>query len=155
MYDIGSGDKPTISLNMGHTGYRLPTEAEWEYAAKAGGELTYAGSNDVDEVAWYIKDSGRKTRPVAQKKPNRWGLYDCSGSVLEWCSDQWVGSAYQDRTGTTTNPHVWVDSASPRVCRGGGWDFDADFCRVAFRRRSVADVRWSALGFRLLRLSKP
>ncbi len=115
VYDIGSGDQPTVSLDFGRTGYRLPTEAEWEYAAKAGTELTYAGSNNVDEVAWLGSNSGGKTNPVGTKKPNMWGLHDMSGNVFEWCSDQWNDSAYQGHNSIVSDPHEWVGSAVSRV----------------------------------------
>ena len=151
VYSIGSGDQPTVSLDLDRSGYRLPTEAEWEYASKAGTELTYAGSNKVDEVAWYNGSSGLHIHPVGQKKPNAWGLYDCSGNVLEWCSDQLNDTAYQCRTGTTHDPHEWVGSASPRVHRGGNYLLAADCCRVAYRSSSDANFHGDGLGFRILR----
>ena len=74
-----------------------------------------------------------------------------SGNVFEWCSDKWNNTAYQGRTSPTRDPHEWVDSAAPLVYRGGSWNFDADFCRVAFRYRFDASGRWNDVGFRLLR----
>ena len=151
VYSIGSGDEPTVSLDMGRNGYRLPTEAEWEYMAKAGTEFKYAGSDHVDEVAWYKNNAGSKTHSVGQKKPNAWGVYDCSGNVFEWCSDQWNESVYQGRTGTTRDPHKWFGSAAPRVLRGGEWNRGAVSCRVAYRNKGGADYRGYLLGLRVLR----
>ena len=123
--------------------------------AKAVTELTYAGSNDVNEVAWYSSNSGRKTHPTGQKKPNVWGVYDCSGNVWEWCSDEWNDTAYQGRISSTRDPHEWVGSAAVRVLRGGGWLDGAGRCRVAFRYGLGADYRGSNLGLRLLRSREP
>jgi formylglycine-generating enzyme len=100
--------------------YRLPTEAEWEYAARGGNRsqgYQYAGSNNLDEVAWYDSKEGSKTKPVKQKKPNELGLYDMSGNVWEWCSD-WYGS-YASHS--ATNPKG-PSTGTSRVLRGGSWD---------------------------------
>ncbi len=151
VYSIGSGDEPTVEADFDRNGYRLPTEAEWEYAAKAGTELIYAGSNNIDEVAWYGDDAGEQTMIVAQLMPNEWGLYDMSGNVDEWCSDQWNRSSYQGQINITTDPHEWVGSASARVYRGGYWSNGADYCRVAGRNWLDADSSGFNLGLRLLR----
>ncbi len=127
--------------------FRMPTEAEWEYAAKGGRKsngYTYAGSNTIDEVAWYTSNSGSKTHPVAQKKSNELGLYDMSGNVWEWCSD-WYGSY----SSSTVSDPVGASSGSNRVFRGGGWDNGATSCRVAFRHSSSPSYRCSSIGFRL------
>jgi formylglycine-generating enzyme required for sulfatase activity len=127
--------------------YRLPTEAEWEYAAR-GGSLSkgykYAGSDEVDEVAWYDDNSGYKTHPVRMKKSNELGIYDMSGNVREWCSD-WK-SDYS--SGSQTNP-TGPNTGGIRVYRGGGWGSLAGNCRVSNRDNDEPDVRYGILGFRL------
>ena len=127
--------------------FRLPTEAQWEYAARGGYKskgYTYSGSNAIDDVAWYNDNSDRMTHPVKTKAPNELGIYDMSGNVWEWCSD-WYGdyssAAQTDPTGPATGYY--------RVGRGGSWDNDATYCRVAFRGNSTPTNRFSHLGLRL------
>jgi len=151
VYSIGTGDEPTVSLDPTANGYRLPTEAQWEYAAKAGTELVYAGSDDLDAVAWFEDNSGSETHAVGEKNPNAWGLYDMSGNVWEWCADQWDEDAYKSRSDTVTDPAVYAAGPSPRVGRGGSWWYVAGWCRVAYRFWGVAGVRRDDLGVRLLR----
>ena len=150
-YGIGTGDQPSVSLDLKANGYKLPTEAEWEYAAKAGTELKYAGGDDLNAVAWYGGNAGLETHPVGTKKANAWGIYDMSGNVWEWCSDQWDLNPYTQRSGTVTDPLVYAAGPSPRVLRGGSSWIGADDCRVACRGSYVADDRRNGLGFRLLR----
>jgi formylglycine-generating enzyme required for sulfatase activity len=130
-------------------GYRLPTEAEWEYCAKAGTELTYSGTNTIDEVAWYTKNSGRETHAVKTKKANAWGLYDMTGNVWEWCHDT-GDEAYQNRV-NAENPVEWQNGPCARVLRGGSYVNLADYCRVADRSWNDADSRDDSQGLRLLR----
>ncbi len=127
--------------------FRLPTEAEWEFAAR-GGNLSqgyiYAGSNTIDDVAWYSGNSSSTTHPVATKAPNELGLYDMSGNVWEWCQD-WYG-AYS--SAAQTNP-TGPTSGSDRVSRGGCWGSLAGGCRVSYRYGSYPSYRDYILGLRL------
>jgi len=131
--------------------FRLPTEAEWEYAARGGSpskSYLYAGSDNVDAVAWYTgntNDTG--TRPVATKKPNDLGLYDMSGNVREWCGD-WYGDYEKDAGKPVLNPKG-ADKGDYRVRRGGSWYYGARYCRAATRSISSPEYRDSGLGFRL------
>jgi len=127
--------------------YRLPTEAEWEYAARSGGKSEkYAGGSDVDAVAWFANNSGSKTHPAGQKQPNGLGLYDMSGNVWEWCSD-WYGKEYYSQS-PRDNPGG-LSSGSSRVLRGGSGDGDPRNVRAAYRLWINPEHRSSNLGFRL------
>jgi formylglycine-generating enzyme required for sulfatase activity len=128
--------------------YRLPTEAEWEYAARGGNKsrgYKYSGSNNIGDVAWYEGNSGDKTNDVGTKSPNELGIYDMSGNVWEWVSD-WYGK-YSE--GAQTNP-AGPSSGSDRVFRGGGWYYDAESCRVSIRGNDYPDYRSYNIGFRLV-----
>jgi formylglycine-generating enzyme required for sulfatase activity len=128
--------------------YTLPTEAQWEYACRAGTSGDYAGN--LDEMGWYGQNSGNKTHPVGQKKANGWGLHDMHGNVWEWCAD-WYGN-YPG--GSVTDPKGPV-SGSGRVNRGGGWVYSAQDCRSAVRGRSGPGNRSKNLGFRLALAPSP
>lgn len=130
--------------------FRLPTEAEWEYAARGGQKskgYKYAGSNTLSDVAWYWDNSGIKTHPVKQKQANELGLYDMTGNVLEWCQD-WSGSYSSNAQTNPTGP----SSGSYRVDRGGSWYNDASYCRVASRNYNSPGFRYGNLGFRVVLL---
>jgi sulfatase modifying factor 1 len=120
-----------VRLTGKRDGFRLPTEAEWEYAAQGGlakEETVYSGSNTLNEVAWYVSNSDSRPQKVGAKLPNRLGIYDMSGNVYEWCWD-WYGN-YE--TEIAENPQG-ADSGNQRVLRGGSWFFPNNYCRVAYR----------------------
>ncbi len=128
--------------------YRLPTEAEWEYAARSGGKSEeYAGGNNLDAVAWTYDNSGRKTHPVGQKRPNGLGIYDMTGNVWEWCQDLYDANYYKNSP--RCNPQG-PSSGSSRVLRGGSWSNDVKAVRASFRLSSNEDERNFCYGLRLV-----
>jgi sulfatase modifying factor 1 len=145
----------SVSCDFSANGYRLPTEAEWEYAAKGrpqAGSLAsnavYAGSAELDSVAWYSGNSGKKTQPVGQKRANALGLYDMAGNVWEWCWDWYAGDYY--RKSPSADP-TGASSGGGRVRRGGDWFNDASNARSANRDFNGPGYRFIFLGFRVLR----
>ena len=128
--------------------FRLPTEAEWEFAARGGNQsrhAQYSGSSRIDDVAWYDGNSGRKTHPVKTKQPNELGIYDMSGNVYEWCRD-WKGS-YSSYA--QTNP-TGASSGSDRVSRGGSWYNSPGRCRSSHRNFNAPENSFSDVGLRLV-----
>ncbi len=129
--------------------FRLPTEAEWEFAARGGNKskgYRYSGSDTIDDVAWYAGNSNFETHEVATKAPNELGIYDMSGNVWEWCQD-WYSSEYYSKS--PSNNRTGPDSGSNRVRRGGSWYFNARFCRVSYRGNYLPGLRDYDLGLRL------
>ena len=132
--------------------YRLPTEAEWEYAARGGKYYLegykYAGSDRLKDVGWFNANSDGETKPVGLKYPNQLGIHEMSGNVWEWCEDDW----HENYKGSPIDGSAWVKSpkrGSYRVLRGGSWSYHARYCRVAIRR-DEPDGRYPGIGFRLV-----
>jgi formylglycine-generating enzyme required for sulfatase activity len=138
-----------LNERAGHARYRLPTEAEWEYAARAGTTDAYSFGDDayyLGRYAWHDGNSGEETHPVGRKRPNAWGLYDMHGNVWEWVQD-WYGERYYSHS-PGVDPKG-PPSGSYRVERGGGWDYSARFCRAAYRYGITPNSRVGNFGFRL------
>jgi formylglycine-generating enzyme required for sulfatase activity len=133
--------------------YRLPSEAEWEYACRAGEQLQYCGSDNVDSVAWYIasegteNNKGKATAHVAAKEPNAFGLYDMSGNVWEWVAD----SYHDNYKGAPTDTRPWQSDGKKRVLRGGSWFNQPLSLRAASRYKEVPTFRSKFAGFRVVR----
>jgi formylglycine-generating enzyme required for sulfatase activity len=127
--------------------YRLPTEAEWEYACRAGSNSSYCFGNEVESLgdyAWFDRNSGAQTHSVGEKKTNSWGLYDMHGNVWEWCSD-WYGEYPKDSVSDPLGPK----EGSNRVCRGGCYSFNAMDCRSGLRFCCNPSDDYSIFGFRV------
>ncbi|WP_294015927.1 formylglycine-generating enzyme family protein [uncultured Treponema sp.] len=132
-WGVGNDISEKIEWDEEANGYRLPTLEEWQYAAKGGQEFKYSGSDNLDEVGWYVENSDRKTHPVAQKKPNGYGLYDMSGNVWEWCWD--------------SDPYGSYD----RYFCGGSWNYGANYCEVDNGGWLDACSTYNSQGFRIVR----
>lgn len=140
-----------LSQRTGRT-VRLPTEAEWEYACRAGSTTAYSfgdSSSDLSRFAWYEENSPRRANPVHSKQPNAWGLYDMHGNVWEWCQD----TRQPSYEGAPADGRAWVVGDGldlRRVLRGGSWFSDANQCRSAYRLRRPAVMRSAYIGFRVV-----
>ncbi|NUM72663.1 MAG: formylglycine-generating enzyme family protein, partial [Ignavibacteriaceae bacterium] len=136
-------------MDTNANGYRLPTEAEWEYAAKGGSKskgYKYSGSNNAEDVAWYDYNSASRTHPVGQKRPNELGIYDMSGNVWEWCWDcdeNYNSDAQINPAGSLSGRY--------RVVRGGSWYSGIRYLRPTFRNYYIPDYMDKILGLRLAR----
>lgn len=131
--------------------YRLPTEAEWEYACRAGSKTEYCFGNNKSELlkyAWYDKNAGNQTHQVGMKKPNAWGLYDMHGNVFEWCQD-WYSFSYHNDSLAANHQNPFFNG--DRVVRGGSWVYNAEVVRSASRLSYDPDSRYCSVGFRCIR----
>jgi formylglycine-generating enzyme required for sulfatase activity len=139
-----------LSAKEGKT-YRLPTEAQWEYACRSGSTTKWCfgdSESQLDDYAWYDDNSGNTTHPVGQKKPNAWGLYDMHGNVWEWCANWWDDDYSESSSTDPTGP----SSGSYRVDRGGSWIYPARLCRSAYRDSYPPRLELIILGFRVSRV---
>jgi formylglycine-generating enzyme required for sulfatase activity len=141
--------------NKGNGTFRLPSEAEWEYSARARTTTSFGYGEDyayLGDFAWYKGNSGRATHAVSAKKANNWGIHDMHGNVWEWSEDDY----HETYEGAPTDGSAWKDTPRGvmRLLRGGSWNINLQFCRSSFRHWSVPDNRLHPFGFRLSKTQK-
>jgi formylglycine-generating enzyme required for sulfatase activity len=153
---------PDWDCNYGADGYRLPTEAEWEYAARAGSEIPngYGAPETLRQYAWFLENSDRKTHPVGRKKPNAWGVCDLYGNVSEWCEDVYSPIYYKESPASNPTGPTSPDADVKRVMRGGNWNAGPETCRASYRRgertgNTDACFATDYCGFRCVRRAHP
>ena len=146
---IQEEDAQYIQINKKATGYRLPTEAQWEYCARASGRDRYSGSDILPNVGWFSHNSSKQTQVVGQKPSNKFGLHDMSGNVWEWCFDSWI----RTYTPTAQKDPIFISKVSrSRVFRGGCWSEPPIEARNSSRGGNFSTHRSSRVGFRFLRM---
>ncbi len=145
--------KPAVEWLRSANGYRLPSEAEWEFIAKAGYDYTFSGGNDLRTLGWFQDNAKGSTQVVGQKEPNAWNIYDMSGNVWEWCFDEWQEFVYDSRKGQLSEDPVVQDKATAhrRVRRGGCWLAFAGSCSAHYRFWAPATHQGDDTGFRVVR----
>jgi formylglycine-generating enzyme required for sulfatase activity len=147
----GNTDYPTVTANFSKNGYRLPTEAQWEYACRAGTTTAYYTGDGIDgleDTAWYSANSENKTHEVGQKAPNPWGLYDMNGNVMEWCWDWYDFYIGWPETDPVGSPGI---DRTNRIIRAGSWNYSAEYSRSAVRHSNGPSGKDNYVGFRLVR----
>lgn len=169
-YNVHGNDAPVVMVSWNGAqafvdwlnrtaggGWRLPTEAEWEYACRAGGQHLYCGGDVLDDLAWYSGNSGRgntlrkRQQPVATRSPNAFGLHDMSGNVAEWVQDCWRAKYTGAPADGSATKEADCENPMRRVVRGGAWDFVAEVERAAARRHFLPANTYDTLGFRVAR----
>ncbi|MEC7985479.1 MAG: SUMF1/EgtB/PvdO family nonheme iron enzyme, partial [Myxococcota bacterium] len=145
----GRGKSCRVSLDA--KGYRLPTEAEWEYIALGGARHIYAGSDSLEDVGWYWGNSYLSPKGVAQKSPNPFGIYDLSGNVSEWCLDSWSEGEYDSTVLKVEDPFYNDPEENRRVSKGGHWHMTDYGCQIRYREASSQYSPNKYQGFRLVR----
>ena len=151
VYDLSEGRISQIKWNQEANGYRLPTEAEWEYVAKAMVDFIYPGSDDIQDVGWFKENSGGETKPVKMKDSNSWGFYDMGGNVWEWCFDLYSEHIYRDRFQSEVQDPVHRGADGHRVLRGGSWSYSDEGLQCAWRMHMPPNFKTNRLGFRIAR----